>query len=510
MSPMGAGIPAQFRALKENLTKSPIAYRLANGAFWSLTGGSASRFFALVSSIIIARLIGKEDFGEFGMVQSTMGMFGVFAGFGLGSTATKYVAEHIRSHPVRAGRITNLTILVSLLSGGILTAVCILISPWLATETLNRPGAAVLLQAGALLLFCSTLNSMLLGILAGFEAFRSIARINIIQGIAAPTVALPLVWFFGVEGAIASLTVNAAFGMILCSVALRRIYKDHAIPAVYDRAVWSEWPVLWKFALPAMLSGLLVAPVTWLTNLILAGREGGYGELGLFNAAMQWRAVIAFVPGLIGSVMLPVLSDTHRLADKTYFTRTVSFNLSATWVVCLPLTITVICFGKPLAALFGKEFSASAPVMVMLMAASFLMIVNGTVGTALAGSGRMWSGTVLNLGWAAALITGAYLMIPSMGALGLATAYLLAYLLHTVWTMVYVEMKIAPSSVSSQLKLMLFSAALIGVSMQSSFSGSGTYGGSAAVLVLSVFPAVWFVRHYVRKKTVNSAVGGAL
>jgi len=38
-------------------------------------------------------LLGTVGFGELGVIQSTVGMFGVFAGLGLGMTATKYVAS---------------------------------------------------------------------------------------------------------------------------------------------------------------------------------------------------------------------------------------------------------------------------------------------------------------------------------------------------------------------------------------------------------------------------------
>jgi len=503
----GACMSTRFRGVREKLVKSPIAYRLASGAFWALLGGVVSRMFAIVSSIIIARILGKEGFGEFGMVQSTMGMFGVLAGFGLGSTATKYVAEYRRLDPVKAGKISNLTLLISLVSGGILATACVLISPWLAAETLHRPEIAVVLRAGSLLLFYLTLNSVLLGILAGFEAFRSVARINILQGVAAPLVAIPLVWNFGVAGAIASLTVNAALGVLLCSFALRSRYKDYSITAAYSHSLWSEWPVLWKFALPAMLSGLMLAPVTWLTNLILVNRAGGYGELGLFNAANQWRAIILFLPGLFASVMLPVLSDTHGQNNSIAFTQTVTLNLRATWVVCLPLTIMLIVLNKPLATLFGRGFSGSAPVMALLMVSCFLMVVNNTVGTALAGSGRMWTGMAMNIGWAAVLVAGAYFMVPSMGAQGLAAAYLLAYLLHTVWQMLYVEIKLAPSSVFSQWKLILFSVMLLAVGMGSAVMATDSYLISVMLLLLSLSPALWFVLRSLRTKPVTISNG---
>ena len=471
------------------LTESPIAYRLASGAFWSLLGGIVSRLFAVASSIVVARIVGKEGFGEFGMVQSTMGLFGVLAGFGLGATATKFVAQCRRSDPARAGNISNLTLLVSLASGAMLAAACALFSPWLARETLQRPDMAGLLQAGSLLLFCSTLNSVMLGILAGFEAFQRVARINIWQGVAAPLVAIPLVVFFGVAGAVAALTVNAALGMLLCAVALRSHYKDCSMSAAYHRSIWSEWPVLWRFSLPTMLSGLMVAPVTWLTNLILVSRPGGYGELGLFNAANQWRAVILLLPGLLASVMLPVLSEAHG-ADSADFTKAVALNLRATWIVCLPLTVMVIVLNKPLTTVFGRGFSDSAPVMALLMVSCFLMVVNSTVGTALAGSGRMWTGLAMNTAWGASLIAAAYFMVPSLGALGLAAAYLAAYLLHTVWQMLYVEVKLARSAVSTQWKLILFSVLLLAAAVRCALTPS-SYLASAALFLLSLCPALW-------------------
>ncbi len=54
-------------------------------------------------------MLGKEEFGKLGIVQSTVGMFQVFAGFGLGLTATKYVAEFRDSDPAKTGRIIGLS-----------------------------------------------------------------------------------------------------------------------------------------------------------------------------------------------------------------------------------------------------------------------------------------------------------------------------------------------------------------------------------------------------------------
>jgi len=456
---------AWLNRVREQLAESPIAYRLARGAFWSLIGGVASRALTLVSSIIVARLLGKECYGEVGMVQSTIGLFGVFAGFGLGSTATKYIAEYRLKDPEKAGRILNLTLVISLVSGGIMAITCLIMSPWLAEKTLNRADLASVLAASSLLLFISTLGGVLSAALSGFESFRAIARITIWQGVASPVIAIPCVWFYGVQGAIASFTINAAIGLFLCTIALRSECKDFRIPQKFDTSFLSERVVLWKFALPSMCSSLLLAPVTWITNTILVNQPSGYGEFGLFNAANQWRMVIVFFPAVLTSAIFPVLSEIHGREDLKDFTDTVSLNLKFTWIIALPLTVSVITFGKQLMALYGEQFIGSEQMISLLMIACFLNTVNSAIGCALTSSGRMWTGTVMNLGWAFALIASSIFLIPYMGGRGLAISYLLAYLLHTLWQMAYVEIKLASSSIINQWKLILFSAILIIMSM---------------------------------------------
>jgi O-antigen/teichoic acid export membrane protein len=106
--------------------------RFARGAFWSLLGMGIAQGLALVAAIITARLLGKVAFGEFGMVTGTVGAFGILAGLGLGLTATKYVAEHRSTDPVRAGRILGLSTQVAAVSGGTVALVLFLLAPWMS------------------------------------------------------------------------------------------------------------------------------------------------------------------------------------------------------------------------------------------------------------------------------------------------------------------------------------------------------------------------------------------
>ena len=176
-------LPPPVRKLWDRIRSSSLGYRLAHGAFWSMTGAGVSQAMMLLSSIVVARILGRQQFGEFGIINNTIGMFGIFAGFGLGMTATKYVAEFRGKDPARAGRIIALSSLVAMGTGALVAAVLLLIAPWLASETLSAPQLTGLLRLSAGFLFFSALGGAQTGALAGFEAFRTIARLNIMTNL---------------------------------------------------------------------------------------------------------------------------------------------------------------------------------------------------------------------------------------------------------------------------------------------------------------------------------------
>src|SRR5581483_5718522 len=131
---------------------SPIVHRLVRGAFWSLMGTAATRIFTVISTILVARILGKENFGVLGMVLSTFGMFGTLAGFGLGSTTTKYLSEYRAKDPEKAGGILSMTNTMAFITGGLILVIVFGAAPWLARESLNKPELTSVVRIGGLLL----------------------------------------------------------------------------------------------------------------------------------------------------------------------------------------------------------------------------------------------------------------------------------------------------------------------------------------------------------------------
>jgi O-antigen/teichoic acid export membrane protein len=444
--------------------ESSLAERFTHGAFWSLTGTVVSRISAFLGAIIVARFLGKEGFGELAMIQSTIGLLGTIAGFGIGATATKYVAEFRGKDRERTGRIVALTYLVSWVTGGIVGLFCLWAAPWLAAKIINAAHLTPEVRLASVILLVSAGFGPQAGILFGFQAFRSIARINCWQGMIGLALTALLVVLAGLRGVILALILVAVLGGILSLRALGEEYRTLGVRPNFPEA-WGERGILGRFFLPSSLATGLHAFVIWAANAILVNQPNGYAEMGIFNAAIQFQMLITFLPGIIGTVAVPLLSEIHGLNDRRYFSEVVNLNLRTIWTWALLFGFLTIAFSSWLISLYGSQFQNGRRILVMMVCVAIMNVANNTVGQALTGAGRMWAGFFMNLGWGLVLLASALFLVPRLGALGLALAYILAYSFHTLWTLWYTAIKFSRSCVqySHLLSILTFISFLFGV-----------------------------------------------
>ncbi|MCA1777705.1 MAG: oligosaccharide flippase family protein, partial [Loktanella sp.] len=296
------------------LTRS-IAQRIARGSFWSVLGTGSGRVMNLIAMILAARLLGAEGFGGFGLVQSTLGLFGMFAGAALGATATRFIAATHRTDPERTGRIIGIVMGSALFSAVLFGTVIVAIAPWLARTVLGSADLAAATTLGALLVGLGVLRGVQDATLAGFEAFRQIALLRFIEGCVALLLIPLLVGGFGPAGGVAALSVGLLCGLLpgfgFVSEELR--YNGVA-PRWRDAVV--EWRLLRDFSAPSLLANTVATPILWICALLLSWTPGGLAELGIYNGAFQWHGPLVFVPMVIASVSLPILTQTWAEGDQ--------------------------------------------------------------------------------------------------------------------------------------------------------------------------------------------------
>jgi O-antigen/teichoic acid export membrane protein len=438
-------VPAQTRswdpaakAARAIWAADSLRGRFARGAVWSLLGAVVSQGANLAASVVTAHLLGRGQFGAYGMLQSTVGMLGIFAGLGLGVTATKYVAEFRRRDPDRAGRIIALGCAAAILSGGLISLALLACAPTLAAATLNAPALTGELRIASVLLFFNALNGAQTGALAGFEAFRSIARINLARGLIAFPVAVAGVLLWRLPGAVWALAITAAATCLMSQVSLRSQCTAFGIRPRFSGAL-AEGRALWTFSIPAFLSGALVGPATWAANTMLVNRPGGYAEMALFSAANQWKSAILFAPLVLAQFALPLLSNLNGEKNLPSYEKTLRWHLILTAAVSAAVAAPVALAAPHIMRLYGRSFQEGWLVLVLSAATAVIACLNGVVGTAILSAGSVWVNCAFSAMWAAVLLAGCHYSVPTHLAAGLAASTLGAYVAHTAWQAAYLR-----------------------------------------------------------------------
>ena len=411
-------------------TRSELASRLASGAFWSLVGGVASQLLALVASISVARLLGSELFGQFGMIRSTAMTFGTLATFGLGLTATKHVAELRRHDPERAGRIIVLSGIFAACTGVVMAVVLYLAATPLAQRALDAPHLAGMVRVGSLLLALTAINAAQAGALAGFEAFRTMTKVNVTVGMVSVPVLVTATYVAGLPGAVWGLVGTLALQGLLNYRAVRREAAKAGTPLRYATCL-REWRVLWSFSLPAALSSMLSAPAMWICHALLVNQPGGYTQMGVFNAANQWRMAILFVPQKIVMVALPVLSSLAAEGRIERFKTTLKLCVLVSAVVSIAVAAPVMALSSWIMRLYGDDFLSGTSAVSLLAVSAVFMSVSFVGGQAVISLGRAWFRLAVHVLWSAALLGSLLVLVVDGGnATSLALVNVIAYGVH--------------------------------------------------------------------------------
>ncbi len=417
-----------LRTLAKRIHSSPTGYRLAKGAFWSVIGAFISRGLTLLGMILVARVLGARGFGELGVVQTTVGMLLVFAAFGMGLTATKYIAQFRISNPEKVGRIIALANVVAVGSGAIMTTALVMLAPWLATNILAAPQLAHILQIGSVLLLLSTWTGVQTGCLVGFEAFKKMAQVNLYVGLISIPILLAGAYWGGLQGAVLGLVAGMGISGLLNHIALRGEVLNAGISVQWGNFI-QEWRVLPEFSFPTVLAGAVVAPMTWVCSVILVNQPNGYIEMGIFNAANQWYAAILFLPTYLGAIVLPVLVSNKEKDKRARYINILRYNILLNFFLTLFIAVVIALCSKYILLSYGSAFEKGYWVLVILSFAAVLNATVAVIGQAIASRGRMWWGFGLNLLWAVMLLSVAW-QLRSYGAEGIAIATLAAYIFH--------------------------------------------------------------------------------
>lgn len=418
-----ADVPGRPAAAKRDGPDGSLRSYLTRGAVGSFALKVTATFLGLVTSVVLARLLGAEGYGIYAYALAIVGLLGLPTTSALPLLVTRNVAacQATGNFGLMHGLlrwVSSAAVAVSI-GGAALAAIVV----WLLADWL--PGSVPAPFWLALLLLPLTAVDALRA--AVLQGLRHVVLAQMPEAVIRPGVFIAFAaaaWLLlgsGDVDATAAVLLQVGAAAIACVIGfglLARRLPDQVTAArpAYQRRLWLQ------SALPLLLVGGIQV-INRHADLIMLGAMKGPEAAGIYRAATQGSTLVAFGLMAVTAALAPVIASLHARGELLRLQRAASAAARAALLVSVPVAAVMIGYGSWLLILiFGEQFAPGAPALAILSAGQLVNAAAGSVGFLLTMTGHERD-TARGVGVAAvANIVLNALLIPGWGATGAAIA----------------------------------------------------------------------------------------
>ena len=395
-------------------------------------GSAATVVAAILRSKVLATLLGPQGTGLLAQLSTLTAVLVPLATLGLGNGVTAMIATaRARGDALLVKRVRSTALTLSTIVGLGFALLAALASPWLADALFHDRTKAWVVLAGALTVPLSAIASLRVSILQGYEAVKSMAKLNAIIAAATIVTIAPLAWFFGLQGAVAHLIVVAAIyvivsGRMVAEQAGRFEAGELPRPRM-DRALLR--PLL-RYGSSALLVGLS----STLTLLILRSAlvsKLGLGPNGIYQVCVGISGL--YMPLILNSITAIVWPQIagHATDQETNVTMREALRLAVllqslaagAMLAMAPLWIPIFYSGKFLPAL---------DLLPIQFLGDYFRSVAWICGIWLVPKNRLRPWVLFDLVYGVAMLITFWLLVDRVGLRSIVIAYVVAHVSHAL------------------------------------------------------------------------------
>lgn len=424
-----------------NIGSNSIIKRIVSGTSWVFIGTVISKSVVFLATICIARILSKEAYGELSIIRSTIQLFVSLSGFGIGATATKFIAEYRKNDPKKT---INIYLVANIFVWVIAVISCLvltLFSSYIAIERLNQEELILQFRIASIILFFTLLNGAQIGTLSGFEDFKRIAKCNVIMGLFEIVFLCIGAYLWGLTGAVVGFGLTYCVGWVYNSIGIRRHLQAFHLSLITElkKIEFGDFRILFSFSLPLAAVSWIHMFTYWWMKTSVAGTSG-FENMANYDVAEQWKNLILMIPNMIASVILPILSNINaNLKDRRNVVR---LNLYINVGITGTLSVLIFILGKWILLLFGSVYTNVWPLYILAIS-TVLDSISSICGTLLISSNKVFLGLISNMIWAVSLAIAYTIFKNNVENLenGLAMSYVIASVMQMFVNVSIIKLK---------------------------------------------------------------------
>jgi len=394
------------------------------GSFHLLWGLVISTLISSIATIFIARLLGSNLYGLYGIVLISPTLIGVFRDWGINSAMVRYTAQ-FRSEN-RASEVRSIVasgIIFEITLGIALSALSFALSGYVATNVFHRSNITSLIQIASIQILAGGLVNAATAAFTGIEKMHLYSIMLICQSITKTISMITLVILgFGASGAVIGSTVAVVIagliGLALVSTQYTELPKLNNVTLKIKAHIKSMLTYGTPVSLSTIITGFQTQYYTFLLPIFYVTNNSQIGNYGI---ASTFVVLITFFATPITTMLFPAFSKLNLQNDKETLQNVYQFSIKYASLVVVPMAALVMCLAKPaVSTLFGKTYS-TAPLFLALLAITYILPAFGYLSNMnfLYSQGKTTFFLYLTLITAAIGFPMGYILILHFGVLGL-------------------------------------------------------------------------------------------
>ena len=408
------------------MNASALSQKVIRGGLWVGSGFVGQQGFAVIRTMILARLLTPEDFGQLALVTLT-----IFAGMMLTEVSLESALIQKTELP---SSFLHTAWTMMLLRGVTLFFFIQITAPWLA-QVFDHSQVETLLRIGALSFLLVSLSTVSMALLLREMRYRSRVLLDasreIIGGLSAIILAL---LFENAWGLLLGLLIGQAAALI--GSWYLHSYRPRLL---WDREAVSHY---WRFGCHLYVSGVLTYVVTRGADLTI-GKLLGLGGLGHYQ--MVFGIAEIMTRGLGGTVSQVVLPAYRYLRAEG---RSVVDVFEEVWrlllYLLLPIAAIISLFHHHVVLLIlGEQWLPSAVTLAILVVGQAMRALAASCGTLILSSGKTQYLSKIKAAEAICFILLIVPLVKVWGIAGAASCFALVYSVSLIGHL-YAAQQIAP------------------------------------------------------------------
>ncbi|PVX26228.1 MAG: hypothetical protein CW716_06480 [Candidatus Bathyarchaeum sp.] len=446
---------------------SDMAKVSVKGGFHYMWGLAASTVISAVGTIIIASLMGENNYGAYFVALSAPNLINLFRDWGINSAVIRYTAQYNAENKIEKIRGVFLSgLFFETIFGLALSLAGFALSGVLAT-VFNRPEAAPLIQVASFSVLAGAFVNIATAAFTGIEKMHFYSIMTVSQSVIKTVLIVALVVLgLGPLGAIIGFTTAFLIAGVIGILLMFTIYKK--LPSVpLSRAELTETVKnLFRYGFPlsfgVILSGVLIQFYNFLVIIYVSDNA----LIGNYSVALNFVVLITFFAMPVTTMLLPAFSKLDATKDSQALQSVYQFSVKYAALLVVPVAAMVMSLAQPaISTIFPNQY-AQAPLFLALLSITYVYAAFGNLSIVnlINGQGQTTYTLKLSLLTACVGFPLGFVLISQFGVLGLIFSTVISATPNMIFGLPYIRKRYGVTTdwnASAKILLSSFIAAAI-------------------------------------------------